>query len=71
MMTSRAPVSRTIAALISPVNAPSRSQCRFCAADADDAAFARRLRRPRSDVNGGAITTSTPTHVLDQRAQTR
>ena len=33
-ITYRAPASRTIAALTSPVNAPSRSQCRFCAATA-------------------------------------
>ena len=32
MMTYSAPASRTIAPLTSPVNAPSRSQCMFCAA---------------------------------------
>ena len=31
-ITHSAPVSAIIAALISPVNAPSRSQCRSCAA---------------------------------------
>ena len=32
MITYSAPASRSIAALTSPVNAPSRSQCRFCPA---------------------------------------
>ena len=62
MMTYSAPVSRIIAALISPVNAPSRSQCRFCAAIADVAVarrFGRRVqrgeRRRHHDLDSGEV----------------
>ena len=43
MITYSAPASFNIAALISPVKAPSRSQCRFCPATAD-VRVARRFR---------------------------
>ena len=66
MMTSSAPASLIIGALTSPVNAPSRSQCRFCAATSDVAAAKRvgrrmngRKRRRDDDLDVG--------DVLDQR----
>ena len=59
MITYSAPASRTIAALTSPVNAPSRSQWQFWPATAMlllRAASATAC----SAVNGGATTISTP-----------
>src|SRR5215203_6982401 len=63
MMTYSAPASRTIAALTSPVNAPSFSQNTSCAATAtgeflDASATACTAR------NGGATTISTPVTSL-------
>ena len=59
MITYSAPASRTIAALTSPVSAPSRSQWQVCPATAMlllRAASATAC----SAVNGGATTISTP-----------
>ena len=58
-ITNRAPVSRIMPALTSPVKAPSRSQCTFCA-PTPIALPAAAPAAACSAVNGGAITTSTP-----------
>src|SRR5262245_41103891 len=58
MITYSAPASFNIGALTSPVNAPSRSQCRFCAAT-PMFEFLVASTTECSDVNGGATTIST------------
>jgi hypothetical protein len=58
MMTYSAPASFSMPALISPVNAPSRSQCRFCPATPTGVLRAASATAC-SAVNGGATTIST------------
>ena len=63
MITYSAPVSLIIAALTSPVNAPSRSKYRFCA-DTAIAVFRAASAAAASEVNGAASTISTSSNVL-------
>ncbi len=62
-MTYSAPASLSIAALTSPVNAPSRSQCRFWPATPMFEARAASATAC-SAVNGGATTISTSVRSL-------